>query len=120
MFYVGKSFYDRARKVFNLGRKPLLQLLQKMGLQPVEMDRDEAMRALEEFTRSGGISAASKEAMKIMLMPFASFRGESVVFIGACNLGFGILIEILGQIRRAFRTPLFAYIWVAVPKSPEE
>ncbi|MEM2342165.1 MAG: hypothetical protein QXX94_06500 [Candidatus Bathyarchaeia archaeon] len=121
MFYVGKNFYDRARKVFNLGigRKPLLQILQKMSLQPAEMDRDEAMRALERFTRTGGVSTASKEAMKIMLVPFASFRGESISFINAYELGFGILIEILGQIRRAFRAPLFAYIWIAIPRSSE-
>lgn len=122
MFYVGKNFYERARKVFKLGfatRKPLLQILQSMGFQPIEMNMEESMRALEEFTRTGGISTAFKEAMKIMLIPFGHLRGESITFIEACNLGFGLLIEIYAQIRRAFRPPIFAYIWVAVPSSPE-
>lgn len=122
MFYVGKSFYDKARKIFNLGltaRKPLLQILQNMGFQPIEINRDEAMRALEEFTRTGGISTASKEAMKIMLVPFASFRGESISFLSACSLDFGVFIEILAQIRKVFRV-INGYIWVAVPRSPED
>lgn len=45
MFYVGKSFYDKSKKVFNLGvvvKKPLLQILKSLGFNPTDMSSDEA------------------------------------------------------------------------------
>jgi hypothetical protein len=129
MFYVGKSFYDRAKKSFNLGfvvRKPLLQMLQKMGLQPTEMDRDEAKRSLEEFARTSGITITSAQLIKeislSLFTPVALFRsvkGVMVNFVGAYDLGFSMIIEFLSGITRTLRAPINTYIWVVIPKSPE-
>lgn len=59
MLYVGKNFFDRTKKVFNLGfivRKPLFQIFKSMGFHLIEMDRDETKRFLEEFSMTSGIT----------------------------------------------------------------
>ena len=95
MFYVGKSFIDRAKKAFSMGfivRKPLLQILRGMGFQPIEMDRDEVKNALEEFSRTGGITITYAQLLKeitlALLTPTAllkSVKGETISFLGAYN-----------------------------------
>ncbi|MEM1546501.1 MAG: hypothetical protein QXP91_08580 [Candidatus Methanomethylicia archaeon] len=128
MFYVGRRFYDRARKTFNLGlivRKPLLQILRSIGFQPIEMDRDEAKRSLEEFSRTSSITISYSQLLReitlSMLTPTAilrSVKGETVIFLGAYDLGFSMLIEIFTAVSRFFKT-VNTYIWIAIPKSPE-
>lgn len=129
MFYVGKSFYNSAKRVFNLGfivRKPLLGILRSMDFQPIDMDRDEAKRVLEEFSRTSGITISYAQLIReltlTMLTPTAllrSIKGETVTFLGAYDLGFSIFIEILTAISRAFRPTINTYIWVVIPKSLE-
>ena len=129
IFYVGNSFLDRAKKVFNLGfivRKPLLGILLKIGLKPIEMDRDEAKRSLEEFARTSGITITYAQLLReitlSMLTPVAltrAVKGETITFLGAYDLGFSMLIEISTAISRAFRPTRFTYIWLVIPKSPE-
>lgn len=129
MFYVGKSFYNSAKRVFNLGfivRKPLLGILRSMDFQPIDMDRDEAKRVLEEFSRTSSITISYAQLIReltlTMLTPTAllrSIKGETVTFLGAYDLGFSIFIEILAAISRAFRPTINTYIWVVIPKSLE-
>ncbi|MCS7112616.1 MAG: hypothetical protein RMJ00_00355 [Nitrososphaerota archaeon] len=129
LFYVGKSFVDRAKKVFSLGfivRKPLLQILRSMGVQLVEMDRDETKRALEEFSRTSGITITYAQLLKeitlSMLTPTALLRaakGETITFLGTYDLGFSMFIEIFTAISRAFRPTINTYIWLVIPKSSE-
>ena len=115
-------------KSFNLGfiiKKPLLQILQKMGLQPNEMDRDETKRSLEEFARTSGITVTSAQLIKEISLSlftpvalFRSVRGIMVNFVGAYDLGFSVIIEFLSGINRTLRAPINMYIWVVIPKSP--
>lgn len=129
MFYVGKSFIDRAKKTFNMGlivRKPLLQILRGMGFQPNEMDRDDVKRALEEFSRTGGITITYAQFLKeitlSLLTPTAllrSVKGETISFIGAYDVGFSIFIEIFTTISRAFRPTINIHIWLVIPRSQE-
>ncbi|MEM2292807.1 MAG: hypothetical protein QXX41_05980 [Nitrososphaerota archaeon] len=129
MFYVGKSFIDRAKKTFSMGflvRKPLLQILRGMGFQPIEMDRDEVKNALEEFSKTSGITITYAQLLKeitlSLLTPTAllrSVKGETISFLGAYDLGFSIFIEIFTAISRAFRPTINTYIWLVIPKSPE-
>ncbi|MEM2561503.1 MAG: hypothetical protein QXT06_04120 [Candidatus Bathyarchaeia archaeon] len=62
------------------------------------MSFDEAIRVLEEF--KGGISQILKDRIKILVTPLAAYRGKSIMFLDACNLGFGILIELIAEIGR--------------------
>jgi len=129
MFYVGKSFIDRAKKTFSMGlivRKPLLQALRNIGFQPNEMDRDEVKNALEEFSRTSGITITYAQLLKeitlSLLTPTAllrSVKGETISFIGAYDLGFSIFIEIFTAISRAFRPTINTYIWLVIPRSQE-
>lgn len=129
MFYAGKSFIDRAKKTFNMGlvvRKPLLQALRGMGFQPNEMNRDEVKRALEEFSRTGGVTITYAQLLKeitlSLLTPTAllrSVKGETISFIGAYDVGFSIFIEIFTAISRAFRPTINTYIWLIIPRSRE-
>lgn len=107
-------------------KKPLLQILQKMGLQPNEIDRDETKRSLEEFARTSGIMITSaqliKEIPSSLFTPVALFRSVRDVmvnFVGAYDLGFSMIIESLSGITRTLRAPINTYIWVVIPKSPE-
>ncbi|MEM1507003.1 MAG: hypothetical protein QW702_04790 [Candidatus Bathyarchaeia archaeon] len=129
MFYVGKSFFDRAKKTFNLGfivRKPLLQILRGMGFQPNEMDRDEVKRALEEFARTSGVTITYAQILReitlSLLTPTAllkAAKGETISFFGAYDLGFSIFMEFQTSISRAFRPTIITFIWLVLPRTIE-
>lgn len=127
VFCIGKKFIDRAKDVLDLGdaRRPLLQILRSMGLQPAEMSKDDVERALEELSKAGGPVAACAGVLKETALSLMTHkiikvsRGEIMGFLGAYDLGFGIFIETILGIIRAFRPTITIYLWLVMPRSQE-
>ena len=67
ILYVSKRFMDKASKSFGLGflaRKPMVEILGKMGVAFKELDRDEAKIALERIGESKGVTVSAGQLMK--------------------------------------------------------
>lgn len=128
MLYVSKRFLDKASRTFGLGlvvRKPLVDILKKMGVKVVELDRDEAQKALERLSESKSMSVSTAQLIKSLALAFLLPTGVFIAMLkkvlyraGAETDGY-VVLEFLAEIPRAFRPPLYYDIWLVVPKSEE-
>ena len=126
VLFASKRFMDSAKKHFDVGlatRKPLLKMLQGLGIGFTELDRDEAKRYLEEVASSRGMMISTRDLAKqlslTLLAPVVMAAKRVVAFTSAADTNDGVIIEFLGQIQRAFRPALAYYAWLVVPKSPD-
>lgn len=128
MLYVSKRFIDRASKAFGLGlivRKPLADILRKMGVPFAELDRDEARRALDAVAESKGVSISTAQLVKGLALAFLLPTGVFIAMLKKVLYRAGIetedyvMLEFLAEIPRAFRPTIFYDVWLVVPKSEE-
>ncbi|MGC8975381.1 MAG: hypothetical protein ACP5KB_04205 [Thermoprotei archaeon] len=128
MLYVSKRFVDRASKVFGLGlivRKPLVDILRKMGVQFTELDRDEARKTLEAVTESKNVSISTAQLVKGLALAFLLPTGvfiatlKKVLYRAGIETRDYVMLEFLAEIPRAFRPTVFYDIWLVIPKSEE-
>lgn len=128
ILYVSKNFLDQANKTFKLGfivRKPLLEILRKMGLKITELDRDQAKRVIEQISETKGITISTAQLIKTLALAF--FVPTSVLFAtmkktffrSACDLDDAVIIEFLAEIPRLLKSSLFYDIWLTIPRSKE-
>lgn len=129
ILYASKRFMDKASKAYGLGmlaRKPLIDILRKMGVGFRELDRDEAKAALERIAESGGVTVTLSQVIRNLALAF--FLPTGVFFAAVKKLhyragaetGDGVLLEFLAEIPRAFKPTLFYDVWLAVPKGEAE
>jgi hypothetical protein len=128
MLYVSKRFVDRASKTFGLGlivRKPLVEIIRRMGIAFTELDRDEARRALDSVADSKGVSISTAQLVKGLALAFLLPTGvfiamlKKVLYRAGIETEGYIMLEFLAEIPRAFRSTLFYDIWLVIPKSEE-
>jgi len=128
LLYVSKRFLDKSSKVFNLGfivRKPLVEIMKKMGLDFKELDRDEAKTALERVGEAGNLTISVGQLVKSLALAFFLPTGlfyatlKKVFYRAGVETENFIILEFLAEIPRAFRSSLFYDIWLVVPKNPD-
>jgi hypothetical protein len=126
ILYVSKRFMDKASKSFGLGflaRKPMVEILGKMGVAFKELDRDEAKIALERIGESKGVTVSAGQLMKglalALFLPTGVFLStlKKVFYRSGAETEDGLILEFLAEIPRAFRPSLFYDIWLVVPKT---
>ena len=126
VLYVSKRFVDKASKTFGLGflvRKPLLEIIKKMGVRFEELDRDEAKVALERIGESSGITISVGQLVKALalalFLPTGVFFAtlKKVYYRSGVETEDYVMLEFLAEIPRAFRPTLFYDIWLVVPKT---
>ena len=128
MVYVSKRFVDAASKTFGLGfivRKPLVDILRKMGVAFVELDSGKAQRALDRVAASKSIDISVAQLVKNLALAFLLPTGvfmatlKKVYYRAGVETDDYILLEFLAEIPRPFRPTVFYDIWLVVPKSSE-
>ncbi|MEM2021149.1 MAG: hypothetical protein QXP80_02845 [Zestosphaera sp.] len=128
MLYVSKRFIDKASKTFGLGlivRKPLADILRRMGVGFVELDRDEAQRALDRVAESKGMKVSTAQLIKglalAFLLPTGVFMAmlKKVLYRAGIETDDYIMLEFLAEIPRAFRPTIFYDIWLVILKSDD-
>ncbi|MEM4486116.1 MAG: hypothetical protein QW116_02600 [Zestosphaera sp.] len=128
MLYVSKRFLDKASKAFGLGlivRKPLADILRKMGIAFAELERDEAQKALDRVAESKGVNVSTAQLIKglalAFLLPTGVFMAmlKKVLYRAGIETDDYIILEFLAEIPRAFRPTVFYDIWIVIPKSEE-
>jgi len=126
VLYISKRFIDAASKTFGLGfltRKPLVEILRKMGVAFEELDRDEAKIALERIGESKGVTVSTGQLIKGLALAFFLPTGvflatlKKVFYRSGAETEDGLILEFLAEIPRAFRPSLFYDIWLVVPKT---
>lgn len=126
VLFVSKKFLDKASKFFGLGllaRKPALDIFKKLGVQLIELDREQAKNAIERVGESKGISISTAKLIKGLALAFFLPTGLFLATLKKVHYRSGletddfILVELLAEIPRAFRTTLFYDVWLVVPKS---
>ncbi len=126
VLYVSKRFMDKASKTFGLGiftRKPLVEILKKMGVAVEELDRDKAKIALERLGESKGITVSTAQLIKGLSLAFFLPTGiflatlKKVYYRSGAETNDGLILEFLAEIPRAFRSSLFYDVWLVVPKT---
>jgi hypothetical protein len=73
VLYVSKRFMDKASKTFGLGflvRKPLVEILRKMGVAFEELDRDKAKMALDRIGESKSVTVSTGQLVKGLALAF--------------------------------------------------
>ncbi|MGC8998848.1 MAG: hypothetical protein ACP5JW_05585 [Candidatus Bathyarchaeia archaeon] len=124
--YVSKRFVDKASKTFGLGflvRKPLVEILKKMGVRFEELDRDGAKLALERIGESKGITVSTSQLVKTLALAFFLPTGvflaalKKVLYRSGVETDNYVMFEFLAEIPRAFRPSLFYDVWLVVPKT---
>ena len=128
ILYVSKKFLDQANKTFKLGflvRKPLLEILKKMGLKVNELDRDEAKRAIEQISETKGMTISTAQLIRNVALAFFVPTGiflatmKKTIFRGAYDLGDSIIVELLAEIPRLLKPSLYYDIWLTIPRNLE-
>ncbi|MCX8204644.1 MAG: hypothetical protein N3H31_03240 [Candidatus Nezhaarchaeota archaeon] len=128
MLYVSKRFLDKASKTFSLGfivRKPLMEILKKMGVPFRELDRDEVKAALDKVAETKGITITVSQLIKSLALAFFLPTGlimaalKKVHYRSGAETEDSIMLEFLVEIPRAFRPTLFYDIWLIVPKTED-
>lgn len=126
VLYVSKRFIDKASKTFGLGfivRKPLIGILEKMGVSFKELSRDEAKVALDRLAESEGIAVSLSQLIKNVALAFLLPTGilmaamKKVIYRSGVETEDSIILEFMAEIPRAFRPSLIYDIWLVVPKS---
>ncbi|MEM2176287.1 MAG: hypothetical protein QXN34_03025 [Archaeoglobaceae archaeon] len=126
ILYVSKRFIDKASKTFGLGflvRKPVLEIFRKLGVDFVELGRDEAKKVIEELGESKGVTISTAQLLKGLALAFFLPTGIFIATLKKIHYRSGldtkdfVFIEFLAEIPRALRTTLFYDIWLVVPKS---
>ncbi|MDI9642696.1 MAG: hypothetical protein QFX37_04165 [Archaeoglobales archaeon] len=126
VLFISKKFLDKASKVFGLGflaRKPALDIFKKLGVQLTELDRDQAKNAIEKVGESKGINISTAQLIKGLALAFFLPTGIFLATLKKVHYRSGfetddfILVELLAEIPRAFKTTLFYDIWLFVSKS---
>ncbi len=124
--YVSKRFVDKASKTFGLGfvvRKPLVEILRRMGVEFKELDRDEAKMALDRIGESKGVTVTAGQLIKGLALAFFLPTGvfvatlKKVFYRSGAETEDSLILEFLAEIPRAFRPTLFYDIWLVVPKT---
>jgi len=125
VLYVSKRFMDKASKTFGLGiltRKPLVEILKKMGVAFEELDRDKAKVALDRIGESKGVTVSTAQLVKGLALAFFLPTGvflatlKKVFYRSGAETEDGLILEFLAEIPRAFRPSLFYDVWLVVPK----
>ncbi|MEM3406429.1 MAG: hypothetical protein QW806_06400 [Nitrososphaerota archaeon] len=128
ILYVSKNFLDQANKAFKLGflvRKPLLEILRKMGLKITELERDEAKGVIEQISETKGITISTAQLIKSLALAFFVPTGiflaaiKKAFFRSACDLDDAVIIEFLAEIPRLLKPSLYYDIWLTIPKTSE-
>lgn len=127
LLYVSKRFLDKASKNFKLGlivRKPLTEILKRIGVDFRELDRDEAKSAIEEIAEAKGLTVSASQLVKSLALAFLLPTGlfyatlKKVYYRAGIETEGFIILEFLAEIPRALRASLFYDIWLVVPKTP--
>jgi hypothetical protein len=128
VLFASKRFIDSAKKPFDLGlitRKPLLKMLQGLGVAFTELDRNEVKRRIDEIASSRGMAISTGDVIKrlslSMFTPTALIIAakKKVTLLCAADSSDSLIVEFVCEIPRAFRPSLIYYAWLVVPKSPE-
>lgn len=126
ILFVSKRFMDKASKTFGLGflvRKPLVEILKKMGVAFEELDRDKAKMALERLEESKGVTVSTSQLVKGLALAFFLPTGvflatlKKVFYRSGAETEDGLILEFLAEIPRALRPSLFYDVWLVVPKT---
>ncbi len=128
VLFVSKRFVDLAKKSFGLGfvvRKPLVRMLQSMGVGFAEVDRNEAMRRLDEVASSRNVVVSVGDVIKNVILSLLTptvllmAAKKKVVFVSAADTGDCLFMEFFCEIPRAFRSSLIYYTWLVIPKNSD-
>lgn len=128
LLYVSKRFLDKASKSFKLGlivRRPLVEILKRIGVDFKELERDEAKSALEEVAEAKGLTVSVGQLLKSLALAFLLPTGlfyatlRKVYYRAGVETEGFLILEFLAEIPRALRSSLFYDIWLVVPKTPE-
>jgi hypothetical protein len=128
ILYFSKRFMDKASKNFGLGfltRKPLVEILRKMGVIFDELDRDKAKMALDRIGESKGITVSTSQLVKGLALAFFLPTGafiatlKKVFYRSGVETEDSLILEFLAEIPRALRPSLFYDIWLIVPKTED-
>jgi len=126
VLYVSKRFMDKASKTFGLGflvRKPLVEILRKMGVAFEELDRDKAKMALDRIGESKSVTVSTGQLVKGLALAFFLPTGaflaalKKVLYRSGAETEDGLILEFLAEIPKAFRPSLFYDVWLVVPKT---
>lgn len=128
ILYVSKRFLDRASKVFGLGfivRKPLIEIFRKLNIPFKELERDEAQEVINSIAESKGLDITVSRLLKNLTLALFLPTGillaalKKVHYRAGIDTEYGVILEFLAEIPRAFKPTLFYDIWVVVPKTTE-
>ena len=107
VLYFSKRFIDKASKTFGLGiltRKPLVEILKKMGMVFEELDRDKAKMALDRIGESKGVTVSTAQLVKGLALAFFLPTGvflatlKKVFFRSGAETEDGLILEFLAEI----------------------
>ncbi len=128
LLYVSKRFLYTASRAFNLGlipRRPLPEILKRIGVDFRELDREEARAIHEGIAEVEGLTASPRQIMRSLALslllptgPFYASLRRVLYRAGIEAEGFAIL-ELLAEIPRAMRPPLSYDLWLVAPRSPK-
>jgi hypothetical protein len=126
VLYVSKRFMDKASKTFGLGflvRKPLVEILRKMGVAFEELVRDKAKMALDGIGESKSVTVFTGQLVKGLALAFFLPTGaflatlKKVLYRSGAETEDGLILEFLAEIPKAFKPSLFYDGWLVVPKT---
>lgn len=126
LLYVSKRFLDKASKAFNFGlivRRPLVEIMKRVGVDFKELEREEARAALERVGEAGGLTVSVGQLVKSLALAFLLPTGlfyatlKKVFYRAGVETENFIILEFLAEIPRALRPSLFYDLWLVVPKN---
>ncbi|MGC8678499.1 MAG: hypothetical protein ACP5TH_01690 [Fervidicoccaceae archaeon] len=123
VLFANDKFFGELKKkhgVGMLGRKPLQKMISDKGIKFEDLDRDEAKEVLEKMSVKA--TASTSDVMKSLALalftPTSLFYALSkkVVFVEGMMVGDDlIIIHLLAEIPRLFKTTLLYHIFLTVP-----